>query len=423
MDLIIRNARLRHRAELVDIGIRKGLFAEITPKIEVPGTKEIDARSNLVVPPFVESHVHLDSSLSAGSPRFNESGTLLEGIAIWGEYKQGITKERIKQTARETILWEIANGVLHIRTHADSTEPNLVTVQALLELKEELKEYVDIQVVAFPQDGIFSVPGSAELLLQAIKLGVDVIGGIPQVELTREEGIRSIEYVFELAQTYGKLIDIHTDETGDDQSRFAEVISKCVITNGMEGLVTASHTTAMHNYPNDYAVKLIGQLKRAEVNVVTNPGSNALLQNRLDGYPRKRGHTRVDQLLAAGVNVSIGNDNIMDPFGPLGKGSMLQSAHLLMHTAHLSGRAQIPQVFDMITSNGARTLNLNDYGIRVGNQADCVILDAEDEFEALRLTSECLYVIRKGQIIVKTKPAVREVNLGSERIEVDFKNV
>ena len=191
----------------------------------------------------------------------------------------------------------------------------------------------------------------------------------------------------------------------------------------MEGLVTASHTTAMHNYPNDYAVKLIGQLKRAEVNIVTNPGSNALLQNRLDGYPRKRGHTRVDQLLAAGVNVSIGNDNIMDPFGPLGKGSMLQSAHLLMHTAHLSGRAQIPQVFDMITSNGARTLNLNDYGIRVGNQADCVILDAEDEFEALRLTSECLYVIRKGQIIVKTKPAVREVNLGSERIEVDFKNV
>jgi len=282
-------------------------------------------------------------------------------------------------------------------------------------------EYVDLQVVAFPQDGIFSTAGAARSLVRAVEAGVDVIGGIPQQELTREDGIRSVEYVFELAQKHGKLVDIHTDETGDDQSRFAEVIAKETIVNGMEGLVTASHTTAMHNYHNDYAAKLIGLLRRADVNIVTNPGSNLLLQNRLDDYPKGRGHTRVDQLLAAGVNVSVGNDNITDPFGPFGKGSMLQSAHLLIHTAHLSGRPQMDQVFDMVTTNGARTLHLNDYGIEEGNSADCVILDAADEYEAVRLTSECLYVIRRGKIIACSTPTRREVRLAGGAVTVDFK--
>lgn len=421
MDLIIRNAKLRDRDELIDLGIADGKFAQVKAKINNKGKKEIDAEGNLVIPPFVESHVHLDSALTVGSPRFNESGTLLDGIDIWGEYKENITKESIKALAKETILWEMANGILRIRTHADSTEPNLLTVQALLELKQEMKDYVDIQVVAFPQDGIFADFKSAQLLERAVEMGVDAIGGIPQVEFTREDGIKSIEYVFKLAQKYNKLIDIHTDETGDDQSRFAEVIAKYTILNGMEGLVTASHTTAMHNYHNDYAVKLIGLLKRADVNIITNPGSNALLQNRLDGYPRKRGHTRVDELLEAGVNVSIGNDNIMDPFGPLGKGSMLQSANLLMHTAHLSGSDLIPNVLDLITTNGAKTLNLTGYGIKLGNQADFVILDARNEYEALRLLSEVLYVVRKGKIVVKAVPARRKVYLGSRSVDIDFK--
>lgn len=421
MDLIIRSAKLRGRSGLYDLGIKNGRFAKIGQKLAVDAAQELDAGGNLVIPPFVESHVHLDSALQAGKPRFNESGTLLEAIEIWGERRQDLTKEMIKKSARETILWEVANGVLRIRTHADSTDPDLLTVKALLELKEELSPYVDLQVVAFPQDGIFTSPDAAELMVQAVEAGADVIGGIPQVEFTREDGIRSVEYVFELAQKYGKLVDIHTDETGDDQSRFAEVIAKETIINGMEGLVTASHTTAMHNYHNDYAAKLIGLLKRADANLVTNPGSNLLLQNRLDGYPKKRGHTRVDQLLAAGVNVSIGNDNIMDPFGPFGKGSMLQSAHLLIHTAHLSGRAQMDQVFDMITVNGARTLNLDNYGIEQGAQADCVILDAGDEYEALRLTVECLYVIRKGEVIASSTPAKREVRFDGNPIVVDFK--
>ncbi len=421
MNLLIKNARLRHKKELVDILVEKGRFARIEPNIDLASIERLDAQGNLVIPPFVESHVHLDSALQVGMPRFNESGTLLEGIEIWGERKQHLTKESVKQTAKKTILWEVANGILRIRTHADSTEPNLLTLKALLELQEEMRDLVDIQIVAFPQDGIFSVPDSDQLLEKAIKLGADVIGGIPQVELSREDGIRSIEHVFQLANQYDRLIDIHTDETTDEHSRFAEVIARYTIVNGMEGLVTASHTTAMHNYNNDYAAKLIGFLRRGKVNIVTNPGSNALLQNRLDGYPRHRGHTRVDELLSAGVNVSVGNDNIMDPFGPLGKGSMLQSANLLIHTAHLSGNAQMSQVFDLITINGGRTLNLKDYGIQIGNQADCVILDAQSEYEALRLTSECLFVIRKGQVIVKTTPALRQLYKNGQITEIDFK--
>lgn len=421
MELIIRNAKLRGIKGLVDIGIEKGKFKEVRPNIQGKGLKEIDANGNLVTPPFIESHVHLDSALTVGIPRYNNSGTLLEGIEIWGERKKSLTKEDIKKNAIETIKWQIANGILKIRTHADSTEKNLITVEALLEAREEMKEYVDIQIVAFPQDGIFSREGMDKLMVRALEMGADVVGGIPQVELTREDGNRSIEYIFELANKYNKLIDIHTDETGDDQSRFTEVIAKYAITTGMENLVTASHATAMHNYHNDYASKLIGLLKRAKVNIVTNPSSNAILQNRLDGYPRKRGHTRVDELTNNGVNVSIGNDNIMDPFGPMGKANMLQAAHILLHTAHFSGNDDIVKLFDMITLNAAKTLNEKDYGIEVGNQADFLILDAKDEKEAIRLTSECLYVIRKGKVISETLPAKRTLNLGEEKFDIDFK--
>lgn len=421
MELIIRNAQLRGQDGLVDIEIHQGIFKDISQKIESKGKKEIDAEGNLVTIPFVESHVHLDSALSAGNPRYNNSGTLLEGIEIWGERKLTLTKEDIKTNAIETLKWLITNGVLKVRTHADSTEKNLITLKALLEVKEEMKEYIDIQVVAFPQDGIFAYKGMDSLIEESLKMGADVVGGIPQVEFTREDGIKSIEYIFHLANKYNKLVDIHTDETGDDQSRFTEVIAKYTITNGMEGLVTASHTTAMHNYNNDYVSKLMGLIKRAQMNIVTNPSSNALLQNRLDGYPRKRGHTRVDQLLSNGINVSIGNDNIMDPFGPMGKGNMLQAANLLMHTAHLSGNKEMPQLFDMISINGFKTLDLNENKIEVGNQADLIILDAKNEKEAIRLTSECLYVVRKGKVIVATEPAKRKLTINNRSYNIDFK--
>ena len=421
MDLIIRRAKVRHEEQLVDIAIKNGKFYNIEHEIKIQAKEEIDADGKLVTPPFVDSHVHLDSALTVGQPRFNQSGTLIDAIDIWSDYKQDITKESIKAKAKQTVMWLIANGVLRIRTHTDSTEPNLLTIEAILEVKEELKDVVDIQVVAFPQDGVFSNSGMDKLLEQSLSMGADVIGGLPQVELTREDGIKQIEYIFDLAKKHDKLIDIHTDETGDDQSRFAEVIAKYAIERNMGGRVTASHTTALHNYNNDYATKLISNLRRAGVHIVTNPASNALLQNRLDGYPRRRGVTRVDELLQQGVNVSVGNDNIMDPFNPLGKGNMLQAACLLVHTAHLSTYGQMSQLFDMITTNGAQTLNDDNYGIAVGNQADCIMLDATDESEAIRLTSDCLYVIRKGQIISTTKPATREVYLNDKRIEIDFK--
>ncbi|MGF7059753.1 cytosine deaminase [Brassicibacter mesophilus] len=422
MELIIRNAKLRGKKEFFDIGIENGVFKAIENKIEVKGKQEIDAKGNLVSPPFIDPHLHLDAVLSVGDPSYNMSGTLLEGIEIWGERKKTLTKEVIKKNAIEAIKWEIANGTLRIRTHADTTDPKLTTVEALVEVKEEMKDYVDIQIVAFPQDGIFAVPNGDRLMEKAMEMGADVVGGIPHNELTREDGVRDVEFAFELAKKYNALIDLHVDETGDDQSRFVEVMAKYTILNGMQGLVSASHTTAMHNYNNDYAFKLIGILKRAEMNMITNPFDNSVLQNRTDGYPRRRGHTRVDELTERGVNVSIGHDSIMDPWYPMGKGSMLQAANLLMHTAHMSGYDQIPQLFDMVTLNSAKTLNISDsYGIEVGKNADLIVLDAKTEMDAIRIMSECLYVIRKGKIVCSTTPSIRELTLDGAVRNIDFK--
>lgn len=421
LDLIIRNAKLTQKSELVDIAIKNGKFRSIKPNVDLESKKTIDARGHLVIPPFIESHVHLDSALTAGNPHFNKSGTLLEGIDIWSEYKEAATREDIKQSARKTIHWLIANGVLKIRTHTDTTIDSLITIEAMVELREEFKDEVDIQIVAFPQDGIFAYPDMDELLVEAIKMGADVIGGMPQAEFTREDGIRSIEYIFDLAEKYGKLIDIHTDETGDEHSRFLEVIAKHTLERNMSGRVTASHTTAMHNYNNDYVAKLIGLIKRAGIHIVTNPFSNTLLQNRLDGYPRKRGHTRIDELLKQNINVSVGNDNIMDPFNPLGKGSLLQALHLLVHTAHLNGEEEIDELLDLITYNGAKTLHIqDDYGIEENKQADCLILNATSVKDAIRLTSECLYVIRKGNIISETTPPHHKLFIQDDEKTIDF---
>ncbi len=423
MDLVVRNAKLRKKDGLWDIGIEDGLFTAVDRHIPVKGRMEIDAGGHLVSPPFIDPHLHLDAVLSVGDPRFNISGTLLEGISIWGERKKTLTKETIKKNAREAIKWAIANGTLKIRTHVDTTDPTLKTVEALAEIREEEKENIDIQIVAFPQDGIYTFPDGEKLMRRAVEMGADVIGGIPHNEFTREDGVRDVEFVYDLAEKTGTLIDIHIDETGDDQSRFVEVMAKESINRGMQGRAAASHTTAMHNYNNDYALKLIGILKRAEMNMITNPFDNSVLQNRTDGYPRRRGHTRVDELLARGVTVCIGHDSIMDPWYPMGKGSMLSAANLLLHTAHMSGYDQFPQLFDMITTASAVTMNVSDgYGIKVGNQADFIILDAVDEMEALRLISECLYVVRKGKILVETRPAERILTLARGKSEtVDFK--
>ncbi len=412
MPLVVKNARLPHSDRLVDIHMDQGKFTAICPTgaKAAEGGDCIDAGGNLVSPPFCDPHVHLDAVLSVGEPRFNRSGTLLEGIAIWGERKKNLTREVILENAREAVLWEFANGVQFIRTHADTTDPSLKTVDALLELKDSLRDLVEIQIVAFPQDGVFTSPEGEKLLKQALDMGADVVGGIPHNELTREDGVADVALAFDLAEKRGLLVDIHCDETGDDQSRFVEVALKEAIRRGMGDRASASHTTAMHNYHNDYALKLMGIAARAGMSFITNPFDNSVLQNRTDGYPRRRGHTRVDELDAAGVNVAIGHDSIMDPWYPLGIGSMLRAANLLLHTAHMSGADQIERLFDMITVNSAKAMRLEEgYGLEEGKPAHLLILDAATVFDAIRLTPECLYVIRHGKVALKTTPAVRQL--------------
>ncbi|MBR0597153.1 cytosine deaminase [Sinanaerobacter chloroacetimidivorans] len=421
--LLIKNAKLRDRDGFKSILIENGKISKITDELQGNYDEVIDAMGNLVIPPFVDPHVHMDAVLSAGDlSRPNKSGTLLEAIDIWGERKPFLTKDILKENAWEVVKWYVANGVLRVRTHADCSDPTLLTVESLLEIKEEAKDLIDIQVVAFPQDGIFTKPDGEALLRKALEMGADVVGGAPHIEYTREDGVRDVECVYRFAEEFDRLIDIHIDETGDPHSRFVEVMAKENIVRGWQGRAAASHTTAMHNYNNDYAFKLMGILKKAELNMITNPFDNSVLQNRTDGYPRKRGHTRVDELLARGVNVCIGHDSIMDPWYSMGKGNMIAAANLLAHTAHMNGHDQITILMDMITTRSAKTMNIEDtYGIEEGKPADIIILDAGNDAEAVRLTSECLYVIRKGKVISRTTPAVRRLEIGAEPEFVDFK--
>jgi Cytosine deaminase and related metal-dependent hydrolases len=421
--ILIKNAKLRNQNETKCILIENGKISRIENEIPAENVQIIDACGNLTIPPFVDPHVHLDAVLSAGDlSRPNKSGTLLEAIDIWGERKPFLTKEVLKQNAKEVVKWYIANGVLRVRTHADCSDPTLITVESLVELRDEVRDLIDIQVVAFPQDGIYTKPDGEALLRKALEMGADVVGGAPHIEYTREDGVKDVETVFALAEQFGKLIDIHIDETGDPQSRFIEVMAKETINRNWQGKAAASHTTAMHNYNNDYAFKLLGILKKADMNMITNPFDNSVLQNRTDGYPRKRGHTRVDELLERGVNVCIGHDSIMDPWYSMGKGNMIAAANLLAHTAHMNGHDQITTLVDMITLRSARTMQIeDDYGLEAGKPADIVILDARNDAEAVRLTSECLYVIRKGKVISRAVPALRTIYIKDDPETVDFK--
>ncbi|MCI7300752.1 MAG: cytosine deaminase [Clostridiales Family XIII bacterium] len=420
--LLIKNAKLRNTNRQSDLLIDRGKFQKIGTGIKAaPDAQVIDADGNLVCPPIADPHVHLDAVLVAGLlTRKNQTGTLLEAIDIWGEWREHLTKDLLKTNARKVIDWYIANGVLRVRTHADCTDPTLLTVESLLELKEEVKDLIDLQVVAFPQNGIFTDPMNEKLLRKAIDMGVDAVGGAPHIEYTREDGVKDVELVYDLAEKYDRLVDIHIDETGDPHSRFVEVMAKESINRGMGERSAASHTTAMHNYDNDYAYKLIGNIAKAKMNMIANPFDNAVLQNRRDGYPRRRGITRVDEMSERGINVCIGHDSIMDPWYSMGKGSMLQAAFLLLHMGQLNGASQIQQLFDMITTNSAKTMCLSDYGIKEGNSADLIIYDAQTEEDVIRLQSECTHVIRKGRVICKTQPAKRDL-LYSENKWVDFK--
>jgi cytosine deaminase len=403
VDLLVRNLRVGDR--LVDLGIDDGRFVGIGPELDADSSRTLDAEGRLATPPLVDCHLHLDASLTAGRPRYNESGTLIEGIHVWGELKENLTADDVFERASEIVRWSAAQGTLYIRAHADVSAKNEAPLRGLLRVRDELADVVTIQVTAFPQDGIYSDPANEELFEHALRLGADCVGGIPHYEPTMELGHREVHRVFELARRYGRRIDVHCDETDDPSSRFLEVMADNTVQHGLGGRVTASHCTAMGSYEPYYSSKLRGFLRRARINIVVNPYANSLIQGRLDPYPKRRGFAQLKELLAEGVNVSLGNDVIVDPWYLLGKADLVDAASLALHFTYMSGLDEIPQMLECATTRGARTLGVeDDYGIEEGKPADLVIFDAPSALEVMRLKPVRRWVIRRGRVIAETTP-------------------
>lgn len=418
--MIIKNAKLQKARELVDIMIEDGIITAIKPFISEEGEEVIDAKGNIVMPPFVDTHCHLDYVGTSGKIRHNMSGTLFEAIDIIGEQSKLATKESIKENAVKVLKWQIANGTQFIRTHVNTDEEDLVSLKALLEVREELKEYVTLQIVAFPQQGIYKYPNALENLEKALQMGADVIGAIPHYEDTREDGVESIRQIFKLAKKYDVLVDVHCDEIDDDQSRFVEVVASEAIKNGLYDRVTASHTTAMGSYNNAYTFKLFSLLQRSKINIICNAPINITLQGRCDTYPKRRGITRVKELLEAGINVSMGTDDIMDPCYPLGTGNMLEVLHMGIHVCQLTGYQQLYDAFHLITDNGARTMGVEpEYGIEVGKPGNLIVFSGTDEVDVLRRFGIPLFSIRHGKILSASRPLISNIYMGGEE-KVDF---
>jgi len=420
-DLIIRNANLPDGRTGIDIAIANGLITNVAAKLDATAEREIDATGRLVSPPFVDSHFHLDSTLTYGRPRVNASGTLLEGIQLWGELKPDLTVEDIKVRAIKLCHWAIARGTLAIRSHVDISDDRLLAVRALLEVREEIKPYIDLQLVAFPQDGYLRYPGSADNLKRALDLGVNVIGGIPHFERTMADGAASIKSLCELAAERGLQVDMHCDESDDPHSRHIEMLTFQTRRLGLCGRVVGSHLTSMHSMDNYYVSKLIPLMAEAQMHVVANPLINITLQGRHDTYPKRRGMTRVKELMEAGINVAFGQDALLDPWYSFGAHDMLEVAHMGLHVAQMTGVDQMRQIFETVTYNGAKAMGLEGYGLAPGCRADVVILQAANVHDALRLKPARLYVIRHGNVIAQTPPVVSRLELEKETIEVDFK--
>lgn len=411
--MLLKNVHVDNHEEVVDIRILNGKFSEIKANLAPhDGEEVIDGKENLLLPPFVDSHVHLDATLTAGQPEWNETGTLFDGIRIWSERKQDLTKEDVKSRAKKTLLNMVGHGIQHVRSHVDVTDPHLIAARALLELREELKDQIDLQLVAFPQEGILSYPHGRELMEQAVKEGLDVVGGIPHFEFTTEYGWQSVHFLMALADKYDRLVDVHCDEIDDPASRNLEVLATEAYERGMKDRVTASHTTAMGSYNDAYTYKLFRLLKMSDINFVSNPLVNVHLGGRFDTYPKRRGVTRIKELTGAGINVSFGEDDIQDPWNPLGDGNMLDAVTMGVYIAHLMGYHQLQDAFNYVTYNGAKTLHISDnYGIEVGKPANCILLNAHDFYNALNKHVEVLYNIRHGKVLAETKPAETKVNI------------
>ncbi len=409
----------------VDVEIRGGAIERVVPAGEgdpdtFPESRQYDADGRLVTPPLIEPHLHLDATGTAGDPRWNDSGTLAEGIDIWAEYKQDITAADVVERATRTVEWYAAHGATRIRTHADTTEPSLTGVRALLDLRDEVDDIVDLQVVAFPQDGILTDQSHEDLLVEAVEMGVDAVGAIPHNEHTREDGVKSVRIACDLAQRHDLPLDLHIDETDDPHSRFTEVLASEALDRGIGARTTASHATAMHSYNNAYADKLISLLAASGVSVVTNPPDNSVLQGSYDDYPRRRGHTRIDELREAGVTVGIGHDSVLDPWYHYGVADPLDAALVLVHYAHMAGRGDVPVLWEMLTEANAEIVGASGYGLREETAGSLVVFDSPDAFNALRTRAPRTLVLRDGEPVASTAPAEAEVHRASGTEAVDF---
>ena len=422
--MLIRNICLPDGRSGLDLLVQDGRIAAIAAQLPVPddigGIEVIDGGGWLLSPPFVDAHFHMDATLSYGLPRVNESGTLLEGIALWGELKPLLTQEALVERALAYCDWAVAKGLLAIRTHVDVCDPRLLAVEALLHVRERVKGYIDLQLVAFPQDGVLRSAGAFDQLKRALDMGVDVVGGIPHFERTYADGTASIKLLCELAAERGLRVDMHCDESDDPMSRHVETLAFETQRLGLQGRVTGSHLTSMHSMDNYYVSKLLPLMAEAQLHAVANPLINITLQGRHDSYPKRRGMTRVPELLAAGVNVGFGHDCVMDPWYSLGSGDMLEVAAMGLHVAQMTSHAAMRQCFDAVTVNNARVLGLDGYGIEVGCKADFVLLQARSPVEVLRLRAHRLLVVRRGQVLSRCAPVVAQLSLPGRPAQTDF---
>ncbi|MFQ6876448.1 cytosine deaminase [Haemophilus parainfluenzae] len=420
--MLVKNVHIHNREGLWQILIEEGKISRIFSQDEVfnYSGEILDGEEGIVYPPFVEPHIHLDATQTAGQPNWNQSGTLFEGIERWAERKSLLSHEDVKSRAWKTLKWQIANGVQHVRTHVDVSDPTLTALKAMLEVKKEIAPWVDLQIVAFPQEGILSYPNGEKLLEQAMEMGADVVGGIPHFEFTREYGVESMHIAFDIARKYNKQIDIHCDEIDDEQSRFVETVAALAFKYDMGEKVTASHTTAMHSYNNAYASRLFRLLKMSKIHFVANPLVNIHLQGRFDTYPKRRGVTRVKEMLKNNINVCFGHDDVFDPWYPLGTANMLQVLHMGLHVCQLMGYGQINDGLKLVTENSAKALGLTDYGIQEGNSANFIVLPAENGFDAVRRQVPTRYSIRHGKVISETQLAKTTIHL-SDSEQVNYR--
>lgn len=420
--MLVKNVHIHNREGLWQILIEEGKISRIFPQDEVfnYSGEILDGEEGIIYPPFVEPHIHLDATQTAGQPNWNQSGTLFEGIERWAERKSLLSHEDVKSRAWKTLKWQIANGVQYVRTHVDVSDPTLTALKAMLEVKKEIAPWVDLQIVAFPQEGILSYPNGEKLLDQAMEMGADVVGGIPHFEFTREYGVESMHIAFDIARKYNKQIDIHCDEIDDEQSRFVETVAALALKYDMGEKVTASHTTAMHSYNNAYASRLFRLLKMSKIHFVANPLVNIHLQGRFDTYPKRRGVTRVKEMLKNNINVCFGHDDVFDPWYPLGTANMLQVLHMGLHVCQLMGYGQINDGLKLVTENSAKALGLTDYGVQEGNSANFIVLPAENGFDAVRRQVPTRYSIRHGKVISETQLAKTTIHL-SDSEQVNYR--